>query len=118
MKLFCVGGGIKSIGLAEGREHRTMWKRNLLFVGLCATGLLALAGGLSPAYKPIDDNGLSTKQPGDSDFRTAVDGVDRIFQQQWQSKSLKPAARADDLTIARRLSLALAGTIPSLEEIR
>src|SRR6185295_13277272 len=31
---------------------------------------------------------------------------------------LEPAPSADQLTIARRLSLALVGTVPSLEEIR
>src|SRR4029079_752903 len=40
------------------------------------------------------------------------------FRPHWGDKQLQPAPRADDLTIARRLSLALTGTVPSLEEIR
>ena len=40
------------------------------------------------------------------------------FKQQWQESHLASAPRADDLAIARRLSLALVGTVPSLEEIR
>jgi hypothetical protein len=40
------------------------------------------------------------------------------FKSQWTNKKLQPTSRADELTIARRLSLALTGTVPSLEEIR
>lgn len=51
-------------------------------------------------------------------LQTAVDRVDAAFDQIWQTEGLQPADTADDLTILRRLSIALHGTIPSLEEIR
>lgn len=44
--------------------------------------------------------------------------VDTAFQADWASKGIAAASRADDLSIIRRLSLALTGSIPSLEEIR
>src|SRR5690606_23622776 len=44
--------------------------------------------------------------------------LNQAFQHHWQPHPLTPAPRADDLLIARRLSLALTGTIPSFEEIR
>lgn len=44
--------------------------------------------------------------------------VDATFEKDWTRKNLKPAVKADDLTLARRLSLALTGSIPSLQEIR
>lgn len=44
--------------------------------------------------------------------------VDAAFEADWASKGIAAASRADDLTIIRRLSLALTGSIPSLEEIR
>ena len=44
--------------------------------------------------------------------------VDAEFQQHWQSAQVEVAEKADNLLIARRLSLALTGTVPSLEEIR
>lgn len=44
--------------------------------------------------------------------------VDDFFETQWKTQGLKPAERADELQILRRMSLALHGTIPSLEEIR
>src|SRR4051812_29306311 len=38
------------------------------------------------------------------------------FQSSWAG--LKPAARAPDVLVLRRLTLALCGTVPSLEELR
>jgi hypothetical protein len=52
------------------------------------------------------------------DIDQAVAAVDHYFEQSWQGAGVKPAPRANDLQILRRLSLALCGTIPSLEEIR
>ena len=47
-----------------------------------------------------------------------VGRLDRLFVDRWREAALEPAAPADDLTLLRRTWLALAGTIPSLEEIR
>lgn len=44
--------------------------------------------------------------------------VDRAFQEDWNQADLQSAAGATNLLIARRLSLALTGTVPSFEEIR
>jgi len=51
-------------------------------------------------------------------FSDAVRAIDEEFHKDWQSAGLQPAPDADTLTLARRLSLALAGTVPSLEELR
>jgi len=48
----------------------------------------------------------------------AVMRLNRQFHQQWQAESAQIAAPVDDLTVFRRLSLALFGTIPSLEDVR
>ncbi len=48
----------------------------------------------------------------------AVRAVDARIEAGWTRKGVRPADPADDLTVLRRLSLALHGTIPSLEEIR
>src|SRR5688572_10548715 len=90
-----------------------MWMRNVLFLVLCFTGL-ALVGGNLLKRDRID--APQPQSPGDID--QVVRRIDAEFRQHWQDKGFTPAARADDLTIARRLSLALTGTIPSLEEIR
>ena len=44
--------------------------------------------------------------------------VDQQFQQQWKERSLSFAPAAHTLTVMRRASLALHGTIPSLEEVK
>lgn len=44
--------------------------------------------------------------------------MDAAFRAEWQRAGVRSAPAASDLTLARRLSLALVGTIPSLEEIR
>lgn len=51
-------------------------------------------------------------------FDQTVRQVDQFFAAEWNSQNLQPAARAPELQIYRRLSLALTGTIPSLEELR
>src|SRR5262249_36925245 len=54
----------------------------------------------------------------DPEFKAVVDEVDAAFRAQWAELDLKPAAPGSDLTVARRLSLALTGTGPSLQELR
>ncbi len=94
-----------------------MWTRNVLFLGLCGGGLAALGASLSPIHRPAARSERGPVVMPD-DLSMLVHHVDQAFARQWASAGLTPAARADDLAIARRLSLALAGTIPSLEELR
>ena len=119
-----------------------MWARNLLFVGITIAGLIAIGDQLlrrnrierpasfepgrfvltsaSPAAPAADKGGNASwpaqRPPGDIGVTLAR--LNAEFRQHWQSKALTAAPRADDLTIARRLSLALTGTVPSVEEIR
>lgn len=44
--------------------------------------------------------------------------VDGAWKEAWKEAGVEPVQLADELTVARRLSLALTGTIPSMEEIR
>lgn len=57
------------------------------------------------------------EQPAD-DLGRLIDKINQHFREQWQQQNLEPAALADDLTVLRRLTLSLFGTVPSLEEIR
>jgi Protein of unknown function (DUF1549)/Protein of unknown function (DUF1553) len=50
--------------------------------------------------------------------RAAAARVDAAFERLWRAARIEPAPAAPELLVARRLSLALHGTIPSLEEIR
>lgn len=54
----------------------------------------------------------------DPALETSVRKVDDAFRASWTAAGLEPTPEADALTLARRLSLALTGAPPSLEEIR
>ncbi len=92
-----------------------MRARNLLFWVVCAGALLAFKASVFPSAeapaRPATRGEAASLGP-------AVERVDAAFEQAWREQQLRPAAAAPDLAVARRLSLALGGTIPSLEEIR
>jgi len=56
--------------------------------------------------------------PADQQLDTAVAQLNQYFQQRWQQAGLQPAAQADELTVFRRVSLALFGCVPALAEIK
>jgi hypothetical protein len=92
-----------------------MWAKNCLLIAVCLGGAVFVGSTLLRRDR--------TQQPRrsiipDSQFTASLDQLNAEFQQHWQQSHLEPAPRADDLAIARRLSLALVGTAPSLEEIR
>jgi len=95
-----------------------VWQRNLLFIGLSIVGLIALGSRLlsnDPIETPVTFNASRYQQP---EIRTVLDQVDREFETSWQEQGITSANSTDELVVARRLSLGLTGTIPSLEEIR
>lgn len=95
-----------------------MWAKNLLFFGVCVGGFAALGSMLLNAHSPEGPRPVSKLPANDAGMQATVDAIDADFRRQWADAGLVPAQRADDLAIARRLALSLAGTIPSLEEIR
>lgn len=95
-----------------------MWARNLLFLAVVIAAIGTLRASLFPLYQPVRTVPFDPGPTTDDDFRQVVKQVDDSFRATWKSRNLTPAPRADDLTIARRLSLAMTGSVPSLEEIR
>jgi hypothetical protein len=95
-----------------------MWRRDLLFFGLILAGIVGVAAALYPPAVPTRAAHFDPAAFEKSDFRDVVDRVNDSFHQRWDAEGLKPAPRASDFVIARRLSLALTGTIPSLQEVR
>ncbi len=95
-----------------------MWRRNLLFLGLIAGGVLALGAGLMPPRQPQPRTRFDASAYQAPDFTDIVRRVDASFRHAWTEQKLPIAAAAPDLTVARRLALGLMATIPSLEEIR
>ena len=53
-----------------------------------------------------------------SDLKPILDRVNAEFASRWKSAGITPAAPASDLQVLRRMSLALQGTVPSLQEVR
>ncbi len=86
-----------------------MWTKNLLFLGLCLVGVLVLASNLAPTKKPPQWDHFDPGTVQQAEFRQSVDQVNATFRAAWADQSLTPAPRADDLAIARRLSLSLKG---------
>lgn len=95
-----------------------MWKKNLFFIGLLLIGGAALAGSLFPEPEGKLEVPFDPVEYQRNDFRDPVARVDASFRQDWSAAGVQQAPRANDLTLIRRLSLALMGTVPSLEEIR
>ena len=74
--------------------------------------MVSSAGNIDPpAFAPA-------KLAADQRIDQSVGRVNAWFRERWKTEDIDPAERADDLIVYRRLSLALHGTIPSLEEIR
>lgn len=106
-----------------------MWARNALFIAICLAGAGMVANSLlrrdrierpdsfEPgrfAATPVS----ATRNAPTNDWAETLDQLNAEFRAHWKKKGLAVAPRADDLTLARRLSLSLVGTVPSLEEIR
>jgi Protein of unknown function (DUF1549)/Protein of unknown function (DUF1553) len=94
------------------------WARNLLFVGLIVAGIVALTGFLFPRLMPAPAREKAPPAVMADDFAPAMARVDAAFRTTWKQRDLTPAEHAPELLVARRLSLGLTGTVPSLQEIR
>ena len=79
-------------------------------VGLSVVAAVAIAARTSEPS--------SRAMPGEVPRLAAASQFDRLLADEWEAAGVEPSEPADDLTVLRRLSLALHGTIPSLEELR
>ncbi len=83
---------------------------------------LVVFGGVIVLVTWAARSSINPAVPAELPLRANVAGivtqVDEQFAKDWSKHDLKPAVMAQDLIVFRRLSLALHGTIPSLEEIR
>lgn len=106
-----------------------MWARNLLFVAVVVGVFVAIRASLFPLSTDARKVKFDPGPTADDSFKDTVGRVNDAFRAEWKKveweapdgakkKGVEPAPRATDLAVARRLSLALTGTVPSLEEIR
>jgi len=96
-----------------------MGRRDLLFIGICFCGLIAVSSNLLnhrllQGSVSLQEQDLETR----TDIQVTIQRVNDTFRQHWETANLQVASPAPKLQIARRLALALAGTTPSFEEIR
>jgi hypothetical protein len=95
-----------------------LWLRNAVILGALASGVCwGVAELLTPPVVHAG-GGFGVPKAMLEDIRQTAQVVDADFEKDWAQKQMQPAPRADDLTLVRRLSLALTGSIPSLQEIR
>ena len=92
--------------------------RNLTFCGVCFVGASLVALSVLPARQIRKNERPSPLEPQAYDFDEVVAELNKQLRSSWDEQNLTPAPPADSFTVVRRLSLALTGTIPSLEEIR
>lgn len=97
-----------------------MGKRDIVFTLTCLLGVVALAASLwrRDRVEPPRDLVPLTQAAAAPNFQATLNKLDQVFAADWQAAGLNPAPPADNLTLARRLSLSLTGSVPSLEEIR
>ena len=89
---------------------RSMGRRLLPAVAMAVLAVLVFMATRAPRRPP-----RRSASPPDA---ALVTGIDRAVARRQHAHDVFPAAPADDLTVMRRAWLTLAGTIPSLDEIR
>jgi hypothetical protein len=103
-----------------------MWKRNLLFVGLVLGAAATLWANLLPPRIAPPHLGMGSGVRVGPPSRPApaladgavVSRINEAFRAEWSNQALAVAPPAPELAVLRRLTLALTGRIPALEEIR
>jgi hypothetical protein len=100
-----------------------MWRKNLLFSLLLLLGATTFLAWLKQSsrleamiQRPLPPRHADAA--AEVTFEETLETVNQQFRDAWRDQGLPTAPRADELIVARRLALALVGTVPSLEEIR
>lgn len=100
---------------AEAQIHPffSLTRRRLLFLAIMLATVM-----IGAASRSISTSPAKAVAPEWSDALPAVADVDAFLEKDWQEARLVPSELAEELIVLRRLSLALRGSIPSLDEIR
>lgn len=97
---------------------RRPWFRNLAFLALGLGAGASLVGALWEREPPPGPQSFRADADSGDELSSVVARLDAAIERGWESAGIAPVGTASDFTIVRRLSLALTGTIPSLEELR
>ena len=90
--------------------------RRVIPLLMVVVGLLALVQAI--AGRPTGDISTPRRLADRFEAKQTAGRLDEWFQGRWTREQITPAAAAHEATVLRRLSLALHGTVPSLEELR
>jgi len=93
-------------------------KKVALLIGTSILGFLFVGMNLLSPNRVDEPRSFDPQWSAHNDAEQTIAKVNAEFRDYWQTEDLQFAGQADDLLIARRISLALTGTVPSLEEIR
>jgi hypothetical protein len=90
------------------------WK--LLLPGVVLLAILWLVNFVT--QQPL--KGIATEESArpTAGIDESIQRVNTFFARRWESEDLQPVKSSEELTVLRRTTLALMGTVPSLEEIR
>ncbi len=88
-----------------------------LLMAILLTASVWMSVGIQ-SWTLTKERGEPDTEVADHDVLVAAGLVNAYFESQWRDFGISVANKADDLTVLRRLSLALHGSIPSLEDIR
>ncbi|MEL7495982.1 MAG: DUF1553 domain-containing protein [Planctomycetota bacterium] len=98
--------------------NKSTWIRDAFFIAVVAGVVLSIGYSLMSSDRIEMPENYAPNSQHRQQIEDVVARVDLAFRDMWEEADVEPAEHADPLTIARRLGLGLAGTIPSLEEIR
>lgn len=87
-------------------------------ISLVATVPLLVGAAVLSAILPNEWESAAAQISVPADLGGINSELESALQQHWQAAQVPSADAAEDLTVLRRLALALHGTVPSLEEIR
>lgn len=103
---------------SEFEEVILMWKQHLAMAALVLGSAYGLVH-LTRVDRVADDRRVAPlTKPQRQSIEEAARGVDQQFVAHWKREGLEVAQPASEMLVIRRLSLGLAGTVPSLEEVR
>ena len=92
--------------------------RNIVFIGVTVLGIAVLWAMLPTHGSLAQPTTFRPASDVQSNISEIAGRVDAAFESDWQKQDISPVGLASDLNVARRLSLGLNGTIPSVQEIK
>lgn len=94
------------------------WIKDLVFVALCTSSLVGLVASFALPSRAASLEVAARSEDASAEIARVAAAVDARLASDPRASGVARAERAPTLTVVRRLSLALTGTIPSLEELR